>query len=146
MVVDRLTKYAHFVTVSHPYAATGIAQLFLDNIYKLHGMPEFIVSGRDLVFVSKVFQELFSTHGVTLSTSTACHPKSDGQIELLSRWLETFLRCYCSDASTNWFLYILLVVWWYTTHHSTIQTTSPIHLPYLVINWAGRQKSGSKGA
>ncbi|XP_059307049.1 uncharacterized protein LOC132058610 [Lycium ferocissimum] len=53
VVVDRLTKYAHFVGLSHPYSASEIAKLFMENIYKLHGMPEDIVSDRDLVFTSK---------------------------------------------------------------------------------------------
>lgn len=53
-MVDRLTKYAHFVGLSHPYSAHDIAKLFMDRIYKLHGMPEDIMSGRDPIFTSKV--------------------------------------------------------------------------------------------
>jgi hypothetical protein len=52
VVVDRLTKFAHFVPVKHPYTASAIAQLFLDNIVKLHGLPQSIVSDRDTIFVS----------------------------------------------------------------------------------------------
>lgn len=52
VVVDRLTKYAHFLPVKHPYTAISIAKLFLDNIVKLHGLPKSIVSDRDPIFVS----------------------------------------------------------------------------------------------
>ena len=52
VVVDRLSKYAHFIAVTHPYTAKNIAQLFLDHIYKLHGLPKTIVSDRDTVFMS----------------------------------------------------------------------------------------------
>ena len=52
VVVDRLTKFAHFVAVKHPYTASTIAQLFMDNIVKLHGLPNSIVSDRDTIFVS----------------------------------------------------------------------------------------------
>jgi hypothetical protein len=52
VVVDRLTKYAHFLPVKHPYIAISIAKLFLDNIVKLHGLPKSIVSDRDPIFVS----------------------------------------------------------------------------------------------
>jgi hypothetical protein len=52
VIVDRLNKYAHFIPVKHPYTASSIAQLFLDNIVKLHGMPQSIVLDRDTIFVS----------------------------------------------------------------------------------------------
>ena len=51
VVVDRLSKYAHFVQVKHPYTAASIAQLFMDHIVKLHGLPHSIVSDRDTIFV-----------------------------------------------------------------------------------------------
>lgn len=74
VVVDRLAKYAPFVALSHPYTASELAKLFMEYIYKLHGMPSDIVSDRDPIFTSKLRQELFSVQGVTLSTSTAYHP------------------------------------------------------------------------
>ena len=52
VVVDRLTKYAHFLSLSHPYSASSVATLFLDNIFKLHGLPTTIVTDRDRIFTS----------------------------------------------------------------------------------------------
>jgi hypothetical protein len=52
VVVYRLSKYAHFMAINHPYTAVSIAQVFFENIFKLHGMPRSIVCDRDLVFTS----------------------------------------------------------------------------------------------
>lgn len=54
MVVDRFSKYAHFMPLSHPYTIVLVAHVFFDKIFRLHGLPESIVSGRDSVFTSSV--------------------------------------------------------------------------------------------
>jgi transposase InsO family protein len=79
VVVDRLTKYAHFIPLSHPYSATKIANLFSQNVVKLYGLPNNIVTDRDPTFTSKFWGELFQIQGVKLLMSTAYHPQTDGQ-------------------------------------------------------------------
>ena len=59
VVVDRLTKYAHFLLVRHPYTAKTVAEIFIKEIVRLHGIPSSIVSDRDTTFMSHFWQELF---------------------------------------------------------------------------------------
>lgn len=89
VVIDKLTKYAHFICLAHPYTAITVAQAFLANVYKLHGMPSVIISDRDKVFTSAFWQELFKLTETTLNMSSSYHP----QTKRLNRCLETYLRC-----------------------------------------------------
>ncbi|CAM8943168.1 unnamed protein product [Rhodiola kirilowii] len=129
VVVDRLSKAAHFMPLAHPYSAASVAQCFLDHVFKLHGFPKSITSDRDAVFLSDFWRELFTIQGVDLNMSTAYHPQFDGQTEVVNRCLETYLRCMCSDKPHLWSKWLPLAEWWYnTTFHSATQLT-----PYEVV-------------
>lgn len=80
VVVDRLTKYAHFLTSAHPFTTHEVAELFLSNIFKLHGLPVCIVSKRDRIFRSTLWQDLFKALKVELRLSTSYHTQSDGKL------------------------------------------------------------------
>jgi len=121
VVVDKLTKYAHFMAVKHPYTTASIAQLFMDNVVRLHGLPQSIVSDRDTIFVSAFWKELFKLYRVKLALSTAYHPQSDGQIERINQCLEMYLRCSVQDAPTTWKSWLSLAELWYnSTFHSSL--------------------------
>lgn len=141
VVVDRLTKYAHFMGLAHPYTAVQVARTYIDHVLKLHGLPKTIVSDRDRVFLSSFWQELFCSQGVALHISSAYHPQSDGQTEVVNRGLECYLHCMCSKCPSKWLQWLPLAEWWYiTTHHSAINCSPyqalygrppPIHIPYV---------------
>ncbi|PRQ41877.1 putative nucleotidyltransferase, Ribonuclease H [Rosa chinensis] len=122
VVVDRLTKYAHFIALKHPYTARSVAELFVQEIFRLHGMPESIISDRDPIFLSAFWKNFFELQGSKLCMSTAYHPQTDGQTECLNRVLEQYLRCVILEEQGHWTDILPWAEWWYnTTYHSTIK-------------------------
>ena len=91
VVVDRLTKYAHFCGLSHPFKASIVATTFMDTIQNLHGNPRVIVSDRDPIFTVNFWTLLFSCLGTQLAHSSSYHPQFDGKIEILNKCLEKYL-------------------------------------------------------
>jgi transposase InsO family protein len=92
-VVDRLSKYAHFIPLAHPYTVETVARVFFAEIVRPHGIPTSIVSDRDLVFTSAFWQALFRVIGSKLHMSSAFHPQSDGQTEAVNKTIGMYLRC-----------------------------------------------------
>jgi hypothetical protein len=81
VVVDRFIKYCHFFSIKHLYTVFSIAQVFLDNVVKLHGIPHSIVCDMDKVFTSAFWTELFKLLKTDLKLGSAYHPQTDGQTE-----------------------------------------------------------------
>ncbi|MCH79330.1 transposon Tf2-1 polyprotein [Trifolium medium] len=140
VVVDRLSKYSHFIPLKHPYTAKSIAEIFCKEIIRLHGIPLSIVSDRDPIFISNFWKELFKLQGTKLLMSTAYHPESDGQTEVVNRCLETYLRCFIADQPRTWVSWVHWAEFWFnTTFHSSTEKT-PFEIVYgrqppLIARW-----------
>lgn len=130
VVVDRLTKFGYFIPVKHPYTAATIAQLFLDNVVKLHGLPQTIVSDRDTIFVSSFWKALFKLYKVNLALSSAYHPQSDGQTERVNQCLEMYMRCAVQDSLTTWKSWLSLAELWYNSSYHSSLGCSPFKALY----------------
>jgi hypothetical protein len=130
LVVDRLFKYAHLCSLQHPFTASTVAQIFMDHIFKHHGMSHSIVSDRNPTFTSNFWQELFRLQGTQLHPNTTYHPQTDGQTKFVNKCLETYLRCFSYERKNQWAQWLPLVEWWYNTSYHTATSMTPFERVY----------------
>ena len=145
VIVDRFTKMAHFVPVKNgPKTAEGCAKLFLENIWKLHGLPSSIISDRDPVFTSRFWAELMERHNVRLRKSTAFHPQTDGFTERVNQSVEEYLRQYCNYEQDNGYDLLPLVEYVYNNSATTAAQMRPFFANYGFrprTNWPVEKES-----
>jgi hypothetical protein len=132
VMVDRLSKYAHFMPLKHPYTAVSVAKCFLNNVMKLHGMPLSIVSDRDKIFISTFWKSMFKLHGTTLCYSSSYHPQSNGQTKVVNRTLEQHLRCFSYDQPKGWMEWLAWAEYGYNTTVHSATKVSPFEAVYGV--------------
>ncbi|KAI9105147.1 hypothetical protein K1719_022676 [Acacia pycnantha] len=102
VIVDRLTKSAHFLPIHIGYSLERLAQIYMDWIVRLHGVPTEIVSDRDTRFTSNFWKALQEAMGTRLKYSTAYHPQTDGQTERTIQTLEDMLRACAIELPGSW--------------------------------------------
>ncbi|GJV56706.1 putative nucleotidyltransferase, ribonuclease H [Tanacetum coccineum] len=130
VVVDRLTKSAHFLPIRKNYGISKLAEIFRQEIVRLHGTPTSIVSDRDPKFTSHFWKGLQKAWGTRLKFSTAFHPQTDGQSERTIQTLEDMLRACALEWTGSWDEYLCLVEFAYNNSwHASIKA-APFELLY----------------
>jgi hypothetical protein len=130
VVVDRLSKYGHFTLIKHPYTASQVAQIFFEAIFRLHGIPTSIVCDRDPVFTGLFWRELFRLNGTKFKFSSAYHPQTDGQTEVVNRTIEMYLRCFTSAMPKQWVKWLPWVEYCYNTSFHSATKHTPFEIVY----------------
>ncbi|GAB2298030.1 hypothetical protein Dimus_038505 [Dionaea muscipula] len=130
VIVDRLTKSAHFLPIKVTFSLERLARLYMREIVRLHGAPVSIVSDRDPRFVSKFWRAFHEEFGTTLSFSTTYHPQTDGQSERTIQTLEDLLRACSLDWKGDWDDQLPLVEFSYNNSFQTSLGMAPYEALY----------------
>jgi len=121
---------SHFVAMTEKTMAEGLARLFRDNVWKLHGLPESVILDRGPQFVVGLTRELNKMLGIETKLSTAYHPETDGQTERTNQELEQYLRMYVNHRQNNWAEWLATVEFAFNNKVHTATKTSPFQVNY----------------
>ncbi|KAI3750191.1 hypothetical protein L2E82_20820 [Cichorium intybus] len=130
VIVDRLTKSAHFLPIKETDRMDKLARPYLKEIVKLHGVPRSIISDRDSRFTSHFWQSLQKAMGTKLDMSTAYHPQTDGQSERTIQTLEDMLRACVIDFGKAWDTHLPLIEFSYNNSYHTSIKVAPFEALY----------------
>ena len=128
VVVDKLTKYAHFIATTAEVTAEESAALLFKRVVKFFGMPSRIIGDRDPRWTSAVWNSLARLLDTRLALSTSKHPQTDGQTEVMNQHLETMLRAYVQDDRADWANWLDILQFAYNNSFQSAHKSRPAEL------------------
>lgn len=128
VIVDRFTKMIHALPTMSTITSEGVAKLYRDNVWKLHGLPKSIISDRGSQFASKFMTELNRLLGITTALSTAYHPQTDGQTERVNQDIEQYLRLFVNYRQDDWVDWLSLAEFTFNNRLHSSTNHSPFWL------------------
>jgi len=140
VVCDRFSKMAHFIATTEKMSAEGLAKLFRDQVWRLHGLPESIISDRRVQFVVGMMKELNSLLGIQMKLSTAYYPQMDGQTKRINQELEQYLRVFINHRQEQWPNWLGTAEFAYNNKIHTATKNSPFK-----VNYGQDPRMGFKG-
>jgi hypothetical protein len=140
VLIDKLSKSAHFIPVKSTFKDINIAKIFMKEIFRVHGIPKMVISDRDVKFTSAFWKELFVWINTNLNFSTSYHPQTDEQTERTNQIIEDMLRMYARTKPSKWEDYLHLVEFAYNNGYQTSAKLSPFEILYgrkctIPISW-----------
>ena len=149
VICDRFSKMSHFVAMTEKTMAEGLAKLFRNYVWKLHGLPESMVSDRGPQFAAGLMKELNKMLGIETKLSMAYHPETDGQTERTNQELEQYLRMYVNHRQNNWVEWLATAEFAFNNKIHTATKSSPFQVNYgreLRMGFDIRKKGGNEKA
>ena len=146
VIVDRLTKSAHFLPIKITYSLEQLAELYVRDVVRLHGVPMSIISDRDSRFTSTFWKSVQRAMGTKLKFSTAIHPQTDGQTERTIQTLEDMLRACILEFKGAWSKYLPLIEFSYNNSYQATIGMAPYESLYgrkcrSPIHWYERERN-----
>jgi transposase InsO family protein len=141
VIVDRLTKTAHFIVVHTTYSVQQYAELYMDHIVRLHGIPKTIISDRGTQFVARFWEQLHECIGTKLIRSSSYHPQTDGQTERINQILEEMLQASILHFDKSWDKCLSLAEFSYNNCYQASLKMAPFDALYrwrcrTLLNWS----------
>ena len=130
VVVDKLSTSSHFIPVNTIHKPANIAEIFMKQIIRLHGIPKVIISNKDSKFTGNFSKYVFKGLNTTLNFSTSFHPQMDGYTERVNQILEYMLRMYVREQPGKWEDYLHLVEFTYNNHYQASTKYRPFEILY----------------
>jgi hypothetical protein len=141
VIVDRLTKTAHFLQVHTTHRTEKYAEIYIDQVVRLHGIPRTIVSDRGAPFLARFWEQLQESLGTRVIRSSAYHPQTDGQIERVNQILEDMLRACVLHYGKDWDKCLSLAEFSYNNNYQSSLKMAPFEALYgrrcrTPLNWS----------
>ncbi|QRW21153.1 Retrotransposable element Tf2 protein [Rhizoctonia solani] len=130
VVIDSFSKFGHFIPTLKKVMSKGLADLFVNHIWKLHGLPIKTVSNRGTTFTGKFLRALYQRLGIKPAFSLAYHPESDGQTERVNQFIEFYLRLYVAADHLDWTTWLPLAEYAYNNAKHAATGKTPFELVY----------------
>ena len=144
VIIDLLTSMVHLVASKQTYRATDITELMFEAVYKLHGLPERIISDRDSLFTSKFWKRLHRLVGTELRMSSAFHPQTDGATERANRTVTQMIRQCVQPNQKDWVIKLPAIEFAINSARSSTTGFSPFQLNYgrnpSPMIWKGQEE------
>lgn len=142
VIVDRLTKMAHYVPALSTWTAEDLTQVWMRDVVRLHGVPKLVISDRGVLMKSKTWDTFCHYLASQRGLSSAYHPETDGQTEKQNQTLEQYLRCYCCLEQDDWAIWLSVAEFAYNDSVHSTTTISPFRAYHGADprgpNWPGQ--------
>ncbi|KAJ1164023.1 hypothetical protein NDU88_004470 [Pleurodeles waltl] len=130
VTVDSFTKMAHFTALKRLPTSQELSQIFIDHIFRLHGLPHTIISDRGPQYISRFWRHFCKTLNISRALSSGFHPQTNGQTERLNQGLEQYLRCFCNSTQSNWNTYLSIAEFSYNNSVHSASKVTPFFCSY----------------